>query len=54
MPDEIKVDDVKFDRVLKRMLDVAPLSKAEISAKIKADREAKKSAKPKKLNKLVQ
>jgi hypothetical protein len=42
MPDEIKVDGDKFNRILGRMLSVKPLSKAEISARIKAEREAKK------------
>jgi hypothetical protein len=40
MPDEIKVDPDKFDRILGRMLAAKPLSKAEISARIKAEREA--------------
>jgi hypothetical protein len=40
MPDEIKVDADKFDRILKRMLDAKPLSKNEISERIKAKREA--------------
>jgi hypothetical protein len=44
MSDEIKVGAAKFDRILKRMLDSPPLSKAEISARIKADREARKAA----------
>jgi hypothetical protein len=35
----------QFDAILKRMLDSKPLSKQEISAKIKAYREAKKVAK---------
>jgi hypothetical protein len=40
MPDEIKVDADKFDRILGRMLIAKPLSKAEISERIKAKREA--------------
>jgi len=32
----------RFDAVLKRMLNTKPISKAEISAKIKAEREAKR------------
>jgi hypothetical protein len=48
MPDEIKVDAAKFDRILSRMLESKPLSKAEISARIKAERNAKKQGKPKK------
>ena len=43
MADEIKVNAAKFDRILGRMLDAKPLSKAEISARVKADREAKKA-----------
>jgi hypothetical protein len=40
MPDEIKVDAVKFDRILGRMLDTNPLPKAEISERIRKNREA--------------
>jgi hypothetical protein len=43
MPDEIKVDATKFDRILGRMLTAKPLTKAEISARIKAERDAKKA-----------
>jgi hypothetical protein len=43
MPDEIKVNAAKFDRILGRMLDAKPLSKAEISARVKTEREAKKA-----------
>jgi hypothetical protein len=43
MPDEIKVNAAKFDRILGRMLAAKPLSKAEISARVKAGREAKKA-----------
>ena len=42
MPDEIKVDAAKFDRILARMLDAKPLPKAEISERLKAKREAGK------------
>jgi hypothetical protein len=42
MPDEIKVDGDKFDAILARMLAAKPLPKAEISARIKAKREASK------------
>jgi hypothetical protein len=42
MPDEIKVDAAKFDRILGRMLVAKPLPKAEISERIKAKREAGK------------
>jgi hypothetical protein len=38
MPDEIKVDADKFDRILGRMLNASPLTKAEISARIKTER----------------
>jgi hypothetical protein len=38
------VDKAKFDAVLRRMLEANPLSKAEISAKIKKERAAKKAA----------
>ena len=43
MSEDIKVDAAKFDRVLSRMLAAKPLSKAEISARIKAERDAKKA-----------
>jgi len=42
MPDEIKVDAAKFDRILKCIVDSKPLSKAEISARIKVERDAKR------------
>jgi hypothetical protein len=44
MADDTTVDAHKFDAVLRRMLEMKPISKAEISAKIKAE----KAAKPKK------
>lgn len=47
MSDEIKVNSAKFDKMLGRMLRAKPLSKAEISARIKAEREAKKAPKGK-------
>ena len=43
MPDEIKVDAAKFDRILGRMLEAKPLPKAEISERIKRNREAAKA-----------
>ena len=46
MADDLQVDAAKFDRILSRMLTAKPLSKAEISARIKAEREAKKETKP--------
>ncbi len=52
MPDEIKVDGAKFDRILKRMLDSPPLSKAEISARIQAEYKAKSKAGAKKYKEL--
>ena len=42
MPEDIKVNAEKFDRILAKMLAAKPLTKAEISARIKAEREAKK------------
>lgn len=42
MPEDIKVNAEKFDRILGKMLIAKPLTKAEISARIKAEREAKK------------
>jgi hypothetical protein len=39
MSKDITVDAAKFDAVLKRMLDSKPLSKAEISARIKAEKD---------------
>lgn len=44
MPDEIKVDADKFDRILGRMMASKPLSKAEISTRVKAYRDAKKTS----------
>lgn len=43
MPDDINVNAEKFDRILGRMVAAKPLTKAEISARIKAEREAKKA-----------
>jgi hypothetical protein len=43
MSDEIKVDAEKFDRILGRMLNSLPLSKEEISAKIQADKDARRA-----------
>jgi hypothetical protein len=43
MPDEIKIDGEKFDRILGRMLNSKPLSKEEISAKIQTDKEARRA-----------
>jgi hypothetical protein len=43
--DETTVQADKFDAILKRMLDAKPLSKADISAKIKADGEPRAAAK---------
>jgi hypothetical protein len=43
--EDITVDADKFDAVLKRMMSTKPISKAEISARIKAEREAKKARK---------
>jgi hypothetical protein len=34
----------KFDRILRRMLDSKPLSKEEISTRIRVEREAKRKA----------
>ena len=39
MAKDITVDAAKFDAVLKRMLESKPLSKAEISARIKAEKD---------------
>jgi hypothetical protein len=47
MPDEIKVNAAKFDRILARMLKAKPLPKAEISERIKAKREAGKEIREK-------
>jgi hypothetical protein len=47
MPDEpkdITVDADKFDRILGRMLNLKPLTKAEISARIKAERGPERAA----------
>jgi hypothetical protein len=40
--DDITVDGDKFDAVLRRLINSKPISKAEISAKIKTEREAKR------------
>jgi hypothetical protein len=42
MPEEIKVDAEKFDKILGRMMASKPLSKAEISTRVQTEREAKK------------
>jgi hypothetical protein len=47
MPEDVQVDGDKFDAVLKRMMNTKPISKTEISARIKTEREAKKAAKTK-------
>lgn len=39
MSDDLTVDSEKFDRILGRMLAAKPLSKTEISERIKAGRE---------------
>jgi hypothetical protein len=44
MPDEIKVDAARFDRILRRMVEAKPLSKAEISNRIQNERAARKAA----------
>ena len=44
MPDEIKVDAQKFDKILGRMMASKPLPKEEISNRVKAEREARKKA----------
>jgi hypothetical protein len=41
MTEDTTADQTKFDAILKRMLNSKPLSKAEISARIKAERAAK-------------
>lgn len=41
-PEDITVDADKFDRILSRMLTAKPLSKADISERIKEKREAGK------------
>lgn len=43
MSDEIKVDGDKFDRILGRMLNSKPLSKEEISERVRADKEARRA-----------
>jgi hypothetical protein len=40
---DITVDKAKFDAVLRRMLEMKPISKAEISAKLKAEKAKSKS-----------
>jgi hypothetical protein len=44
MPEDIKVDRERFDRILKRMVDAKPPTKTEISARIKVKRDAKKAS----------
>jgi hypothetical protein len=43
MPDEIKVDAAKFNKILGRMLAAKPLTKTEISIRIQAERDAKRA-----------
>jgi len=38
-----KSEDSKFDQILKRMTELKPLTKAEISARIHAERDARKA-----------
>lgn len=42
MGEDLQVDADKFDAVLRRLINSKPISKAEISVKIKAEREAKR------------
>ncbi len=42
MTEDIVVDGDKFDDALRRLLNAKPITKAEISAKIKAEREKAK------------
>jgi hypothetical protein len=42
MPNDVTVDAEKFDRILTRILAAKPISKPEISARIRAEREAKR------------
>jgi hypothetical protein len=51
MADEIKVDAAKFDRILARMLESKPLSKVEISARIKRERGKQLAAEMREKNK---
>jgi hypothetical protein len=46
MSDEKPLDQAKFDAILSRLLNSKPITKAEVSARIKAERAAKKAAKP--------
>lgn len=46
MPDDIQFDKDKFDAVLRRMATMKPMSVKELSAKLKAEREAKKARGP--------
>jgi hypothetical protein len=43
MPKDITVDKDKFDAVLRRMTQMKPMSVKELSAKLKAEKAAKKS-----------
>jgi hypothetical protein len=43
MPDEIKIDAEKFDRILGRMLNSKPLSKEDIREKIREAGRARKA-----------
>jgi hypothetical protein len=45
MSEQKPTEEEKFDAILRRMLATKPLTKAEISARIKADREERKKAK---------
>jgi hypothetical protein len=51
IPNDLTVDAEKFDRILARMVASKPLSKAEISARIMRERNAKYAAKMREKNK---
>lgn len=42
---DITVDADKFDAVLRRMVNMKPMTAKELSAKLKVEREAKKASK---------
>jgi hypothetical protein len=50
-PKDITADADKFDAVLRRMLTMKPMTVKQLSAKLKAEREAKKAATIQKMDK---
>jgi hypothetical protein len=43
MPSDIQVDKSKFDNVLRRMVNMKPMTPKELGAKLKAEKASKKT-----------